>query len=76
MLAPAMVAYENKRLESLKTSTNIAIASFTIPVKSEDFVFFNNFNIYRGNKTNRLYTDDLNSIQTIRQEFIRSTNVS
>ena len=76
MLAPAMVAYENKRLESLKTSTNIAIANFTIPVKSEDFVFFNNFNIYRGNKTNRLYTDDLNSIQTIRQEFIRSTNVS
>jgi len=54
MTAADIVAYENNRIAG------------TLPNKTQDFVFFNSFNIYRGSKQYKLYTDDLSSIRDFR----------
>ncbi|CAL6011936.1 Conserved_hypothetical protein [Hexamita inflata] len=68
--------YLHQRFTGLASTQIINCLNKAYPRKQNDFIFFSDFNIYRGSKNYSLYTDQLDSINQIRQEFIRSTNAS
>ncbi|CAL6048016.1 Conserved_hypothetical protein [Hexamita inflata] len=73
MTAANMLKYKNQQLLA-EQSKAILVANF--PLHTQDFVFFGNFNIHRGGDDNRLYSSDFQDLQSIRNEIIRSTNMS
>ncbi|CAL6036478.1 Conserved_hypothetical protein [Hexamita inflata] len=73
MTAKNILAYKNQQLKAEQLQA-IAVASF--PLHTQDFVFFGNFNIHRGGDDNRLFSSDIQDLQSIRNEIIRSTNMS
>ncbi|CAL6106371.1 Conserved_hypothetical protein [Hexamita inflata] len=76
MSGAKMVEYRNNQL---KAEQQVGTAGITVELTarnfSQDFVFFGNFNIQRGGEDYRLFSSDVQDLQSIRNEIIRSTNM-
>ncbi|CAL6111223.1 Conserved_hypothetical protein [Hexamita inflata] len=72
MSAANQVAFRNSQLLAEQSSDTIT----TPPLKTQDFVFFGNFNIVRGSLDYRLFSNEHQDIQSLRNEIIRSTNMT
>ncbi|CAL6006362.1 Conserved_hypothetical protein [Hexamita inflata] len=76
MTSKSMVDYRNNQL---LVEQQVGTAGITVELTarnfSQDFVFFGNFNIQRGGDDQRLFSSDVQDLQSIRNEIIRSTNM-
>ena len=43
---------------------------------TQDFIFFSQLNLIRGGYDHKIFMEDLNDIQRMKYELIRSTNTS
>ncbi|CAL5983336.1 Conserved_hypothetical protein [Hexamita inflata] len=76
MSAQDMLDYRNQQLLAEQINNGVTAAITKAPLCTQDFVFFGNYNIHRGNETYKLFTNDLQDLQSFRNEIIRSTNMS
>ncbi|CAL6101147.1 Conserved_hypothetical protein [Hexamita inflata] len=72
--AASIITYEQKRLDNCVNALSGDSTAYITQNHQQDFIFFSDFNIMRGDASKLFYTSNLTTLEQFRKEILRSTN--
>ncbi|CAL6054130.1 Conserved_hypothetical protein [Hexamita inflata] len=72
--AATILKREQQRLDNIINASAGKQTDYTTQLQQQDFAFFSDFNIMRGDASTLFYTSNLVTLESFRKEILRSTN--